>query len=84
MKVGRQKGVITDRRGNALAALVGILKVIISSERDEYKEFRNISAVRLEIWCFVESGFVFMKFQKRQKKKKECKFSEGLHNDSQK
>lgn len=66
MKDGRQKGVITDF---ALAALIGIWKVIVFLERGEYEDFRNISAVRLEIWCFVESRFVFMKFQEGQKKK---------------
>lgn len=58
---------------NILAALIGTLKVIISLERYEYKEFRNISAVRLEIRYSVGFGFVFVKkkislFLKREKK----------------
>lgn len=52
MKDNRQPSLvsaITDY--NVLAALIGTLKVIVSLERDDYEEFRYISAVRLEIWC---------------------------------
>lgn len=34
MKDGRQNSVVTDCTGNALAGLIGILKVVISLERD--------------------------------------------------
>lgn len=53
---------------NVLAALIGTLKVKISLERYEYREFRNISAVRSEIWCSVGFGFLFVKLQKGKKK----------------
>lgn len=68
MKDSRQKGVIIDCRDNALAAAIGILKVV-SLEREECNEFRNFSTVRLEIWCFVESGSVFTDSKEIKKKK---------------
>lgn len=66
---------------HVLAALIGTLKVIVSLERDEYEEFRNISAVRLVFWWSVGFGFIFVKLQKRKKKKSNC--SERFHNDCQ-
>lgn len=36
IKYGRQKSVNIDCRNNVLAVLIGILKVVVSVERDEY------------------------------------------------
>lgn len=55
MKDDRRQGAIIDC--NVLADLIGTLKVILSLDMDEYVKFRNISAVRLEIWCPVGFGF---------------------------
>lgn len=51
---------------NVLTALIGTLKVTVSLERDEYEEFRYISAVRLEIWCSVRFAFFFLKPQNKK------------------